>query len=84
MTQQYLNNIRITTTSLDGILENLNQQSDINDNGRNQATRRGLIRSKKVLNSIFDIAAKLFPGDLEDTIDELGNSHVNEEDWEII
>ena len=60
LTQQYLKNIRITTTSLDAILNLLNQQSEINDNGRNQATRRGLRRAKNVLNSIFDISAKLF------------------------
>ena len=78
MTQQYLENIRITSNSLDAILSLVVQQNGVNDGGRNQATMRGLSRSKSMLNSIFDIATRLFPQDLEDTVDGLGNSHVNE------
>ena len=47
LTQQYMNNIRLATSSLDIILEKLSQQSDNDDPSRTQATIKGLVNSKK-------------------------------------
>ena len=37
-----------------------------------------------MLHSIFDIATRLFPQDLEDTVDKSGSTHVSDVDWESV
>jgi len=46
MTQQYLENVRITADSLDAILSLVVQQNGVNEGGRKHASTRGLSVSK--------------------------------------
>ena len=37
-----------------------------------------------MLNIVFNIAAKLFPADLDDTVNKFGDQNISEVDWEDI
>ena len=61
LSQQYINNIRLASSSLTIILEKLREQAYKDSPGRTQTTMHGLVTSQKKLSELFEIASIIFP-----------------------
>ena len=66
------------------MFEKLREHAYKDSSGRTQTTMYRLISSQKKLYEVFEIASKLFPADLDKTVNAFSQSHASDQDWEDI
>ena len=84
LSQQYISHIRLACDSLSVIFEQLKIQGYKDSPDRTQVTMQELITSQRKLYQVFETASKLFPADLDKTVNAFKQSHASDQDLQHI